>query len=180
MIPASECRLLKKGAIEDFIMGIVTDHVLQPENVRQGLAVIEEESQSEQDLAKDKSSSILRQIGEVEEELSRYQDAVAQGIAPGALADPMNRCYQKLAALRSKLEDLQIIRMAPANITNELVDQVILSAKQHLNEGKPEDIKLLLRELVERIEVSEEEVTLRYTFKNPDTKVAQVMAPQPV
>ncbi len=58
------------------------------------------------------------------------------------------------------------------------MDQVILSAKQYLNEGKPEDIKLLLRELVERIEVSEEEVTLRYTFKNPDTKVAQVVAPR--
>ncbi len=64
------------------------------------------------------------------------------------------------------------------SITSQLVDQVIQSAKHYLVEGKPPDIKLLLRDLVERIEVSEEEVTLRYTFKNPDTKVACVVTPR--
>jgi len=36
----------------------------------------------------------------------------------------------------------------------------------------------MLRELVERVEVSEEEVTLRYNFKNPKMKVARLVAPQ--
>jgi hypothetical protein len=58
------------------------------------------------------------------------------------------------------------------------VDQVIQSAKSYLDEGKPSDIKLLLRDLVERIEVSGEEVTLLYTFRKPDTEVAYVLAPR--
>lgn len=178
LIPASECRLLKKDAIEGFILGIVTDQILQPENVRQGLAAIEEESQREKELAKGESSLLQTQIAEVEEQLSRYQGAVAQGVEPGALAEPMNLCYQKLAALKSKLNEEQVKRYAPANANNQLVDQVIQSARHYLDEGKPADTKLLLRDLVERVEVAEEEVTLSYTFMNPDTKVARVVAPQ--
>ncbi|MDA0735477.1 MAG: recombinase family protein [Chloroflexi bacterium] len=178
LIPASECRLLKKDAIEGFILGIVTDQILQPENVRQGLAAIEEESQREKELAKGESSLLQTQIAEVQEQLSRYQGAVAQGVDPGALAEPMNQCYQRLAALKSTLDEQQIKRYAPANVTSQLVTQVIESANHYLDEGRPADIKLLLRELIERIEVDEEEVTLRYTFKNPDAKVARLVAPQ--
>ena len=178
LIPASECRLLKKEAIESFILGIVTDQILQPENVRQGLVAIEEESLREKELAKGQSSLLRTQIAEVEQQLSRYQGAVAQGVDPGALAEPMNQCYQKLAALKSKLDEEQTKRYASANISNHLVDQVIASAKHYLDGGEPAEIKQMLKELVERVEVSEEEVTLRYNFKNPDTKVAQLMAPQ--
>jgi site-specific DNA recombinase len=178
LIPASECRLLKKDAIEKFILGIITDQILQPENVRLGLAAIEEESQKEREVATGKSSSLQSQIGEAEKELTRYQAAVAQGVDPGALAEPMNRCYQRLATLRSTLEELQVERRAPTNITSRLVDEVIQSAKRYLDEGKPSDIKPLLRDLVERIEVSGEEVTLLYTFRKPDTEVAYVLAPQ--
>ena len=67
---------------------------------------------------------------------------------------------------------------ALAGITRHLVGQIIESAKHYLAGGEPSDIKQKLKELVERVEVSEEEVTLRYNFKNPDTKVAQLVAPQ--
>ena len=71
-----------------------------------------------------------------------------------------------------------IDREALAKITSQLVGQVIESAKHYLDGGQPAEIKQMLRKLVERVEVSEEEVTLRYDFKNPDTKLARIMAPQ--
>jgi hypothetical protein len=58
------------------------------------------------------------------------------------------------------------------------VGQVIEPAKHYLDGGQPAEIKQMLRELVERVEVSEEEVTLRYNFKNPKMKVARLVAPQ--
>ena len=118
------------------------------------------------------------QIAEVEQQLSRYQGAVAQGVDPGALAETMNQCYQKLAALTSKLDEEQTKRYASANISSHLVGQVIASAKHYLDGGQPAEIKQMLKDLLERVEVSEEEVTLHYNFKNPDTKVAQLVAPQ--
>ena len=138
----------------------------------------EEKSRREEELAKGESSLFKTQIAEVEEQLSRYQGAVAQGVEPWALAEPMNLCYQRLAALKSKLDEEQIKQYTPASISGQLVDQVIQSARHYLDEGLPADIKLSLRDLVERIEVAEEEVTLRYTFKNPGMKVARVVAPQ--
>ena len=85
LILASECRLLKKAAIEGFILGIVSEQILQPDNVRRGLTAIEESSLREKEIAKGESSLLQTQTPEVEEELNRYQDAVAQGVEPGAL-----------------------------------------------------------------------------------------------
>ncbi len=52
------------------------------------------------------------------------------------------------------------------------MSEVIQSARLYISDGSPERIKVLLRDLVECIEVSGEEVTLSYGFKSPGAKVA--------
>ena len=76
-----------------------------------------------------------------------------------------------------QLEQLDGLNHAGIEVTDEMVAEVIQSAKDHLEEGEPEGIKLLLRDLIQRVEISEEEVTLRYSFRLPDAKVAQLLAP---
>lgn len=180
LIPASECPLLKKGAVEEFILKVVTEEILQRESVQRALVTIEEETQREKEAASGKVTALEGEIKEVEEELSRYQNAIAKGISPEALADPMNRCYQKLAQLKSRLAEIQARTRSAIDITDELVSEVIQSAKQQLEEGTSEEIKLLLRDLIieDGVEITGEEVTIRYTFQKPDTKVAYLLAPQ--
>ena len=88
----------------------------------------------------------------------------------------MNRCYGRLAELRSKLAEAEAHTRTNIAITDELVLEVIQSARRHLEEGSPKEIKVLLRDLITRVEISGEEVALHYTFRNPDTKVAGVLA----
>ena len=107
LIPASECPLVKKDAIEQFILKVVTEEILQPETVRRALVTIEEETRREKEAASGKVSSLGGEVKQAEGELARYQNTIANGITPEALADPMNRCYQKLAELKSRLRPSQ-------------------------------------------------------------------------
>jgi len=177
-IPASECALLRKDAIEEFILKVVTDEILQPDGVRQALVAIADEERREKEAVSGKVAALQGEVKQVEEEMARYQKAIASGVEPGALADPMNRCHQRLAELRSRLAESEGQTQANIEVTDELVGEVIASVRQHLEEGTAEEIKLLLRDLIERVEVMGEEVAIRYTFRKPGTKVAQLLAPQ--
>ncbi len=178
LIPASECRLLRKGAIEEFILKVVADEILQPSTVRQGLVAIEEEARREREAANSKVGALEGEVKQVEEELARYQNAITQGVDPRALADPMNRCYERLDALRTKLAEAEQQTLTDIEFTDELVDEVIQSARQYLEEGSLEETKLLLRDLIHRVEIMGEEVTIHYTFRKTDTKVAYLLAPR--
>ncbi len=165
LIPASECRLLRKGAIEEFILKVVADEILQPSTVRQGLVAIEEEARREQEAANSKDGALEGEVKQVEEKLARYQNAITQGVDPRALADPMNRCYERLNALRTKLAEAEHQTRTDIEFTDELVGEVIRSARQYLEEGSLEETKLLLRDLIDRVEIMGEEVTIHYTFR---------------
>ena len=177
-IPGSECALLKKDAIEQLILKVVTDEILRADGVRQCLVAIEQEDRREKEAVRGKVPTLDGEIKQVEEEITRYHNAIVQGVEPGALVDPMNRCFQKLSNLRSRLAQIEAQTHAATEITDELTNQVITSARQHLEEGTSEEIKLLLRDLIERVGIRGEEVAIRYTFRKPGTKVARVLAPQ--
>ena len=178
LIPASECRLLRKGAIEEFILKVVADEILQPSTVRHGLVAIEEEARREREAANSKAGSLETEVKQVEEELARYQNAITQGVDPRALADPMNLCYEKLDTLCTKLAEAEHQSRTDIESTDELVDEVIQSARQYLEEGSRAETKLLLRDLIDRVDITGEEITIRYTFRQKDTKVAYLLAPR--
>ncbi len=118
------------------------------------------------------------EVKQVEEELARYQNAITQGVDPRALADPMNRCYERLDVLRTKSAEAKHQTQTDIDFTDELVDEVIQSARQYLEEGSLEETKLLLRDLIHRVEIMGEEVTIHYTFRKADTKVPYLLAPE--
>ena len=178
LIPASECRLLKKAAIEEFILNAVSDEILQPSTVRRGLAAIEEEAKKDRKDANGGLATLEGQVTQLEEELSRYQKAISQGVDPSALAEPMNGCYEKLVEARSALNQVESSRLADFEFTDELVEEVIQAARRRLMGESSEETKHYLRELVDSVEVVSEDVTIRYAFNSTDTKVAYKLAPR--
>ena len=118
------------------------------------------------------------QVTQLEEELSRYQQAISQGVDPSALAEPMNGCYEKLVEARSALSQVESSSLADFKFTDELVEEVIQAARRRLMGESSEETKHYLRELVHSVEVVSEDVTIRYAFNSTDTKVAYQVAPR--
>ena len=170
---------MKKTAIEDFILNTVSDEILQPSNVRQGLAAIEEEASKERMDANGRLATLEGQVKHLEEELSRYQKAISQGVDSNALAEPMNGCYERLAEARAAWNEVESLNLADFQFTDDLVEEVIQAARCRLMGGSSEQTKHYLRELMKSVEVVSDEVTIRYTFSSPHTKVAYRLAPHP-
>ena len=118
------------------------------------------------------------QVTQLEEELSRYQKAISQGVDPSAWADPMNGCHGKLAEARSAWNQVKSSSLADFECTDELVEEVIQAARRRLMGESSEETKHYLREPVHSVEVVLEDVAIRYAFNSTDTKLAYQLAPR--
>ena len=178
LIPASECRLIKKAAIEEFVIGVVADEILQPGCVSRGLVIMDQQSRRDKELVSGAAEGLKVEAIRVEGELRNYQDAISRGVNPDALAGPINQCYESLNKLNGRLDGIDTNKQPTMNVSEKAVNQVIEAARTHLNESATEDKKLFLREMLSQVAVTGENLEISYTFKNPGEKVAPVMAPR--
>jgi hypothetical protein len=89
------------------MLDVVAGEVFRPENVRQGLLALELERREERDGARGALEHMDAEINKIHTELERYQAAVAQGVDPGAMAEPINKAYAQIRELESQRAGLE-------------------------------------------------------------------------
>ncbi len=168
----SPCPLLKKEAIEKFILDNLKVNVITRDTVRQGLEYLQvEESRNRHDDDTEKKE-IEGRIAQADLEKSRLEAAVKGGVHYEALADSINELHERIKALNKRLAGIEKERERALKlpvITDAMVEDILLKVHAMLDLADRRELKAALSHFIERIEIDGQDVTIEYTFKKPST-----------
>ncbi|WP_369688544.1 recombinase family protein [Dehalococcoides mccartyi] len=175
----SPCRNVKKETMEEFILDNLQKHVFTEKRIRAGLeAIAREKMKNSQEDDRDRKDLTLK-INQVEIELKRFFEAIASGVNPENLAQPIeersalkNKLYLQLAEIdRQRDIDLQI-----PDITDTMVED-IQEKYSNIFLTSPEKLKAILPQFIERIELDGTKAKIKY-FAAEEQKVGCYWRPQ--
>ena len=164
------CPLLKKDAIEKFILDNLKEKVITRDIVRKGLEFIQAEET--RNLCEDDSEQkeVHKQITQANLEKSRLEVAVKGGVHYEALADSINETHERIARLNKRLAEIekeQEKALKLPEISEAMVNDMLQRVHAMLDITDRKELKVALTHFIERIEVHGQDVTIEYTFKKP-------------
>ena len=175
----SDCPTYKKEALEKFVVNILKDKVFSAERVKQAIKYLIETSQDESKQAKTASDNIKSRIAKTKREIDGLNQGMTYaGIYPQSTLKLVTTKENELTQLEKQLADFKESGIATSKFNEIKLDETtvknirneILSA---LDVESPEEMKILLRNYIEKIKISGQSINIQFTFRNPDS--SQVM-----
>jgi polyhydroxyalkanoate synthesis regulator phasin len=103
----SPCPLLKKEAIENFILDNLKENVITRAAIKKGLEYIQAEDAKnhlEDDI---EQKQVEGQIAQSNLELNRCYAAIKSGVHVEAMAEPINELHERINKLNKRLAEIQ-------------------------------------------------------------------------
>ncbi|WP_356948087.1 recombinase family protein [Dehalococcoides mccartyi] len=175
----SVCRTVKKEIIEEFILSNLKTHIFTDKRIRAGLEHLAKEKVKNKQEDDRERKEILSKIKQVEVELKRFYDAIAAGVSPDNLAQPIEERTAQKNKLSLKLAEIDRQREIGFKIT-AITDDMISSIKNKITEmlaASPEEIKALLPQFIEKIELDGNVANISYVVSD-EQNVACYWRPQ--
>ena len=177
---AADCALIKREALENFILEGLKEEVFRPERLREMVSQIVEGVRCEKEAAKTELEKTEAQIHKAEQELRNLHKAIKDGIQASYLVEPIEETQAKLRALQQQRDELGGEGVPELRLTDRDIEDIVKIAWDTLSQEDPVQRKLFIQQYVRRIEISGEEVTLQYTFRDPHQKVATNWLPESI
>ena len=175
----SPCSLLKKEAIENFILDNLKENVITREAIKKGLEYIQAEdvkNHLEDDI---EQKQVEGQIAKSSLELNRCYAAIKSGVNAEAIAEPVNELHERIYKLNKRLTEIQIERgkvLKIPDITEAMVDDIMEKVNAILETTDRQELKAALTHFVERIIIDGQDVTIEWnTFKKPTLRILPVI-----
>lgn len=175
----SPCRNVKKETVEKFILDNLKTHAFTSKRIRAGLEYFARENQKNKQEDDRERKDLLIKINKVELELKRFFEAIASGVNPENLTQPIdersdlkNKLYLQLAEIDRQRE----IDLLLPDITDSMIEGI--RAKYiDMFAASPEKLKAILPEFIDRIELDETTARIKY-FAVEEQKVGCNWRPQ--
>ena len=173
------CRTVKKEPIEEFILRNLKTHIFTDKRIRAGLEYLAKEQVKNKQEDDRERKEILARINQAEVELRRFYDAIAAGVNPENLAQPIEERSAQKNKLSMQLAEIDRQHEIDLKIP-DITDAMVGSIKNKITEmlaASPEEIKALLPQFVEKIELDGNVANISYAVSD-EQKVVCYWRPQ--
>lgn len=182
----ADCPLVKKDAIEKFVLDNLKEYIFTPERVREGLGILLEESRGNIAEGTTEREQLNQSLEKTETELQNLYDAIKKGVSPEALGRPIEEARARKVQLQSQLRELkdsspkeQFAALGIVEVTDGVIDGIVTEMHRLLESSSAQELKLLLGSILDKIEISGRELTIWYTIA-PSQKIGDYWRPRGV
>ncbi len=174
----SDCAMMKKEALEKFILKLLKENIFTTKNISTALNAVIKATRSEDKETRDELINLNARINRTKREIENLNNAVAEsGTMPASTLKSLQDRETLLAGLEQQLEELKQEKKRP------LIDGITVKTKtaeawrgelvRILDNDSPENLKIFLRYYIEQIKISGNSVSIKFAFRKPDS--SQVM-----
>jgi len=167
----ANCPLIKKDAIENFVLANLKEYIFTRDRVKEGLSILLRENKDNLTEDAREREQLNQALQKAETELQNLYDAIKQGISPEALSRPIEETRTKKMEIQSRLRELknhspkeQYAALGIIEVTDDVADGIVAEMHRLLSNSTPQELKLLLSNILDKIEISGRELTIWYTI----------------
>lgn len=166
----SDCKLYKQDVLEAEVLAAIKKHVYSPKMIRLSLQQIRNQAKAETTQMQKDTEDIKASILKVDRELENLYKAIADGMAAGTLAGPVEERQKKKADLQRQLREVK--QKAPTQLSKlEISDDVIAAIRKEalglLDAEDPHVKRMFISSLVDQIKIKDGSMEITFSFVEP-------------
>ncbi len=176
----SDCALLKKEALEKFVIDILKDKIFTHDRIAEAINYLVETSRSESKQAQKEINSIKRQIDKLQSEIDNLVKAVSDGLNSANVVKGIEERENSLATSKKQLEELKQGReknnggYAKMKVDAKMIESIRSETLSVLDNEEPDKQKQFLQSYIDSIKIKEDSLQVKFTFREPSNS-CQVM-----
>ena len=166
--------VLRKDRLEGFVVDRIRDSILTDDNLEELVRLTNEKLTQTYTGESEKLELLEAQIAEADSRLSKLYDALETGeFKGGELAPRIQALFQKKEEMeRAKAESEEILRSQAVDLADKrVVLDYVEDLKDLLEKSSIIEQRVFLKSFVDKIEVSDSEVSLYYTIPMPPSSL---------
>ena len=166
--------ILRKDRLEGFVVDRIRDSILTDDNLEELVRMTNEKLAQTYTGEREKLELLEAQITEVNSRLSKLYDALETGeFKGGELAPRIQAIFQKKEEMeQAKAESEEILRSQAVDLADKrVVLEYVEDLKDLLEKSSIIEQRVFLKSFVDKIEVSDSEVSLYYTIPMPPSSL---------
>ena len=102
----SDCPLLKKEPLEQFVMDVIKDKIFTPERIKGAIDYLQKTTKLEKQMMIKESTLLKKDIRKIDLELKNFHKAIADGMPAKHLVEPIEDREKRKAGLQEQLEEI--------------------------------------------------------------------------
>ncbi|MCY0894320.1 MAG: recombinase family protein [Acidibacillus sp.] len=153
---------INKNDFEKNIIEQALCHFFNPDALETIIEKVQRLFQDEQERGTKESQPIKDEIHELKTKIGRWIDALGDGlITKEMIADKMSQAKQRMITLQSQLERIDSLNVQQ-NLPKQFIKNYLEQRKNQLLSDNSSDKKLILQELIDRIDVDHDLIRDKY------------------
>ncbi len=175
----SDCRLLKKEPLENFVVDIVKRKIFTHKRVKEALTELNEVRRGEGRQMLVEVSQLRKEIRQVERELENFYKAIGEGIPARNLAKPIEERTNRKAELEKELDNIRRKKpeiLQEIAIDDEAIEAIRGRSLELLDSEDPATKRVFVRTYIEKIKVTGDSITIYFSFKEPPASSQEMVA----
>jgi site-specific DNA recombinase len=161
-----DCSLhyIRAELVEQAVFDFLSDNILLPEHLLRVLEDAQPDDETRQALERE-ARRLTADLADVEQVISRLVDAVERSGYSSSLAERLAEREAERSRLRVRLSDIQRrLEQTKVDVPLAVVEDFCYNAREALEHGALDDVRVLLRSIVVRVEVEPDGGRLIYNF----------------
>ena len=164
---------LKAPQIEDYIVNLLTNKLLSPENVKKIVYDMHKNYSDVREEVKNKSKSVRESIRRIDAKINNIYKAVENGFNQNLLEERLEELKIKKEDLLNELEALKSEKAKP--YSEKDVVAFANSIKEKIKSLTDEELNHYLKFFIRTIKVTPEEMSVYFTFTLPDSTLSSFL-----
>ncbi len=176
----SDCALLKKEALEKFIMDTLKDKIFTHDRIAEAINYLVETSKSESKQAQREAVTIKKKMDKLRSEIDNLVKAISEGLNSEHVTKGIEDREKSLHTLMSQLEELKQSGertnggYAKMKVDENMIEAIRSETLSVLDNEGPDGQKQFLRTYIDSVKIKEDSLQVKFTFREPSNN-SQVM-----